>query len=185
MTKSSKTSKKPVLGPFLVHYPHFWGKNIFLKKYGPVLHKTWAPNTMLSFRKTNKPIPRKLPDGSMKGWTDHNYRTLLATAGCPIQSFMSHFPPILFSHQSLFPKIYFLLVIFPSLNFKLNIDTKTKKNLHTFYLPYILLIKREKQQHSLCQRFKLLRRVLKKSKKNLPQVLKKAGTCHFEKLDLT
>ena len=37
---------------FLAHFPHFGGKRIFLKKSSPVTHnKTWAINTMLSFRK--------------------------------------------------------------------------------------------------------------------------------------
>ena len=45
-------SKHSVFGPFLAHFPHFWGKQVILKKSDPVTHnKTWAPNTTLSFRK--------------------------------------------------------------------------------------------------------------------------------------
>ena len=30
----------------------------------------WSPNTMLSFRKTNEPIPRKLTEEWKDGWKD-------------------------------------------------------------------------------------------------------------------
>ena len=52
MTKLSNKFKKPCFWPIFGPLSHFSGKKIFLKKSGPVMHnKTWAPNTMLSFRK--------------------------------------------------------------------------------------------------------------------------------------
>ena len=47
-----------------------------------------------------------------------------------------------FSYQSLFLRFIFLLITFPSLNFKLNSVAKTENLYKTFYLCYILLIKR-------------------------------------------
>ena len=45
ITKLSYTFKEPSAWPF-------WGQNIIFKKSGSVMHNnTWAPNTMLSFRK--------------------------------------------------------------------------------------------------------------------------------------
>ena len=57
------------------------------------------------------------------------------------------FPRFYLSYWSLFPKFIFLLVNFSALNFELNIDRKTKNFFKTFYLRYILQIKREQQQH--------------------------------------
>ena len=76
------------------HLPHFWDKKKYLKKHiGPVTHNnTWAFNTMLSFRKTNEPIPRKLPHRKTKGEKDGRtdgqtiiHRTLPATFRGPIK----------------------------------------------------------------------------------------------------
>ena len=48
MTRFSNKLKKNLV---LAHFPHFGGKKIFFLKSAPVTHKTWPPNTMLSFRK--------------------------------------------------------------------------------------------------------------------------------------
>ena len=55
--------KNPVFGPFLTIFGHFCLMVVFSKKSGSVTHNyIWAPNTMLSFRKTNEPVLRKLTD---------------------------------------------------------------------------------------------------------------------------
>ena len=63
-----------------------WG---FFPKNPAVTHNyIWAPNTMLSFRKTNEPIPRKLTDRRKDGRKEGGtlfYRTLPAEAGGPIK----------------------------------------------------------------------------------------------------
>ena len=45
------------------------------------------------------------------------------------------FPQIYFPYLSLFTKLFFQLVIFPSLNLKLNIDKKNKKPFQNFLSP--------------------------------------------------
>ena len=52
------------------------------------MHKAWPPNIMLSFRKTNEPIPRKLLNRWKDGRMDRQtlfYKTVSATAGGPIK----------------------------------------------------------------------------------------------------
>ena len=53
---------------------------------------------------------------------------------------------ILFFLLVAFPQTYFPLSHFSSISFKLITNTKTKNLSKTFYLRYILLIKREHQQ---------------------------------------
>ena len=71
-------SKNSNSGPFLVHFPYFWYKNIFFQKIPALSCITpHGPTTMLSFRKkTNMSIPRKHPDRRkderMEGLTDPN-----------------------------------------------------------------------------------------------------------------
>ena len=73
MTKFSSKLKKPHFCLFLAHFPHFFGKGIFTKKSGSVTHNnTWASNMMLSFRKSNEPILRKLLDRRVEGQTNPN-----------------------------------------------------------------------------------------------------------------
>ena len=44
--------KNSIFCPFLAHFPHLLDNKIFFKKSGSVMHSnTWAPKTMLSFRK--------------------------------------------------------------------------------------------------------------------------------------
>ena len=84
---------------FWAFFGLFCPMGIFSKKSGSVTHNyIWAPNTMLSFRKTIEPILRKLmdrlKDGWKDGWKDGRkgrgtdgrslfYRTLPAEAGYP------------------------------------------------------------------------------------------------------
>ena len=85
--KSPKTMFLGHFWPFLVIFA-WWG---FFPKNLAVTHNyIWAPNTMLSFRKTNEPILRKLTDRLKDGRKDKEtlfYRTLPAKAGCPIKYF--------------------------------------------------------------------------------------------------
>ena len=67
---------------------HFWSflpdGDFFSPKTPSVTHNyIWAPNTILSFKKTNKPIPRKRTDRRTDGQT-LLYRTLPAEARSPV-----------------------------------------------------------------------------------------------------
>ena len=82
MTKFSNKSNKPHLWPSIGPFSPFLEQK---KNSGSVTHNTRASNAMLSFKKANEPIPRKLPDrknGSTEGQT-LIHRTLLATATGP------------------------------------------------------------------------------------------------------
>ena len=52
---------------FWTVFDHFWS---FLPD-GDFFQKIWASNTMLGFKKTNKPIPKKLrqTEARTEGWT--------------------------------------------------------------------------------------------------------------------
>ena len=83
--------------PKTLFWGHFWPFLVIFAQLGffpinlAVTHNyIWAPNTMLSFRKTNEPILRKLTDRLKDGRKDKEtlfYRTLPAKAGCPIKYF--------------------------------------------------------------------------------------------------
>ena len=80
---------------FWAFFGLFCPMGTFSKKSGSVTHNyIWAPNTMLSFRKTIESILRKLKDRWKDGWKDGRkgrgtdgrtlfYRTLPAEAGYP------------------------------------------------------------------------------------------------------
>ena len=70
-----KSPQTLFFGPFLTIFGHFCLMGIFSKNSHSVTHNfIWAPNTMLSFRKTNEPLLRKLmdrlKDGRKEGQTD-------------------------------------------------------------------------------------------------------------------
>ena len=71
MTKFSNKSNKPHLWPIFGPFSPFLEQKLKKqKKSGSVTHHTRASNAMLSFKKANEPIPRKLPDrknGSTEG----------------------------------------------------------------------------------------------------------------------
>ena len=85
--------KKLVFGPFLAHFPNFWGKKSFLENLS--LSRTTSYGFLASyqdFQKTNDTIPRNAPtDGRTDGRTEWRKdgqtifnRTLPANAGGPI-----------------------------------------------------------------------------------------------------
>ena len=62
MAKSFNKFKNPVFGPFLVHFPKFWGKNNFPENLAMSCTTSYgflAPSQNLE--KTNDTIPRKQP----------------------------------------------------------------------------------------------------------------------------
>ena len=75
MSKFFSKFKNPFFGPFLVYFPNFGGKSLFLRN--PALSRTTSYGFLepsQNLEKTNDTIPRKCPN---------RYRTLPATAGCP------------------------------------------------------------------------------------------------------
>ena len=59
--------QKTVFGPFLVHFPDFWSKKLFFRKFGPVMHNfKWVSCTMPK-------IWRKCRDRQKNGRTDKPY----------------------------------------------------------------------------------------------------------------
>ena len=73
MTKLSNIlKKKPVLGPFCVHFLNFWGKKKFPGKSGSLSHTTsygfLAPCQDLE--KVNNTIQRKCSDRRKDRWKD-------------------------------------------------------------------------------------------------------------------
>ena len=71
MTCFLKKSKNHVFGQFLIIFGHFCPMRIFSKKSGSVTRNyIWAPINMLSLKKTNEPILRKLMDRWKDRWKD-------------------------------------------------------------------------------------------------------------------
>ena len=89
MPNFSIYSKNPVFGPFLVHFPSFWGKKVFQEN--PALSRTASYGflaTCQNLEKTKDTIPRKRPergpkDGRKDGRKDRPYfiRALRLTPG--------------------------------------------------------------------------------------------------------
>ena len=82
MTKIFNKFKKHVFGPFLVHFPNFWGKKKFSGKFGLSRMSYGFLAPCQNFEKTNDAIPRKRPDRRKDGQILF-HRTIPPTAGDP------------------------------------------------------------------------------------------------------